>query len=193
VREVAKTTIIFCMTVLFVFYVVDKKIEILNLKNNIENLEDDLAIDRTHIEETNNIITDMKNHIDFLESQLSETNEKIREYEDNIHEVTVTMYHPVPEQTDDTPDITADGTKFKIHKASQYRYVAVARNMLKRWGGFLDYGDYIWVEAGSKSGVYQVRDTMNPRYVNHIDILETPGTSPYKYDNAKMRLVSYEQ
>lgn len=192
-REVAKTTIIFCMTVLFVFYVVDKKIEILNLKNNIENLEDDLAIDRTHIEETNNIITDMKNHIDFLESQLSETNEKIREYEDNIHEVTVTMYHPVPEQTDDTPDITADGTKFKIHKASQYRYVAVARNMLKRWGGFLDYGDYIWVEAGSKSGVYQVRDTMNPRYVNHIDILETPGTSPYKYDNAKMRLVSYEQ
>jgi 3D (Asp-Asp-Asp) domain-containing protein len=193
VREVAKTTIIFCMTVLFVFYVVDKKIEILNLKNNIENLEDDLAIDRTHIEETNNIITDMKNHIDFLESQLSKTNEKIREYEDNIHEVTVTMYHPVPEQTDDTPDITADGTKFKIHKASQYRYVAVARNMLKRWGGFLDYGDYIWVEAGSKSGVYQVRDTMNPRYVNHIDILETPGTSPYKYDNAKMRLVSYEQ
>lgn len=192
-REVAKTTIIFCMTALFVFYVVDKKIEILNLKNNIENLEDDLAIDRIHIEETNNIITDMKNHIDFLESQLSETNEKIREYEDNIHEVTVTMYHPVPEQTDDTPDITADGTKFKIHKASQYRYVAVARNMLKRWGGFLDYGDYIWVEAGSKSGVYQVRDTMNPRYVNHIDILETPGTSPYKYDNAKMRLVSYEQ
>lgn len=192
-REVAKTTIIFCITVLFVFYVVDKKIEILNLKNNIENLEDDLAIDRTHIEETNNIITDMKNHIDFLESQLSKTNEKIREYEDNIHEVTVTMYHPVPEQTDDTPDITADGTKFKIHKASQYRYVAVARNMLKRWGGFLDYGDYIWVEAGSKSGVYQVRDTMNPRYVNHIDILETPGTSPYKYDNAKMRLVSYEQ
>lgn len=192
-REVAKTTIILCMTVLFVFYVVDKKIEILNLKNNIENLEDDLAIDRTHIEETNNIITDMKNHIDFLESQLSKTNEKIREYEDNIHEVTVTMYHPVPEQTDDTPDITADGTKFKIHKASQYRYVAVARNMLKRWGGFLDYGDYIWVEAGSKSGVYQVRDTMNARYVNHIDILETPGTSPYKYDNAKMRLVSYEQ
>jgi 3D (Asp-Asp-Asp) domain-containing protein len=193
VKEVAKTTIIFCMTVLFVFYVVDKKIEILNLKNNIENLEDDLSIDRSHIEETNNIITDMKNHIDFLESQLSKTNEKIREYEDNIHEVTVTMYHPVPEQTDDTPDITADGTKFKIHKASQYRYVAVSRNMLKRWGGFLDYGDYIWVEAGSKSGVYQVRDTMNPRYINHIDILETPGTSPYKYDNAKMRLVSYEQ
>lgn len=192
-REVAKTTIIFCMTALFVFYVVDKKIEILNLKNNIENLEYDLAIDRTHIEETNNIITDMKNHIEFLESQLSKTNEKIREYEDNIYEVTVTMYHPVPEQTDDTPDITADGTKFKIHKASQYRYVAVARNMLKRWGGFLDYGDYIWIEAGSKSGVYQVRDTMNPRYVNHIDILETPGTSPYKYDNAKMRLVSYEQ
>ena len=135
----------------------------------------------------------MRSHIDFLEGQLADTNEKLQEYEDNIYDVTVTMYHPVPEQTDDTPDITADGTRFKIHKASQYRYVAVARNMLKRWGGFLDYGDYIWVDAGNKSGVYQVRDTMNPRYVNHIDILETPGTRPYKYNKAKMRLVSYDR
>lgn len=164
-----------------------------DFSHKLDSLKQDLEIERTHVEKSTAIIDDMKNHIDFLEGQLADTNEKLQEYEDNIYDVTVTMYHPVPEQTDDTPDITADGTRFKIHKASQYRYVAVSRNMLKRWGGFLDYGDYIWVDAGSKSGVYQVRDTMNPRYVNHIDILETPGTRPYKYNKAKMRLVSYDR
>lgn len=184
---------IFIISFIFVSYMVDKRVELMTLKGEIKSLQEDLQIERDHVLSTNRVVDDMRNHIDFLEKQVADSNEKIREYEDNIHEVTVTMYHPVPEQTDSTPNITADGTRFTINKASQYRYVAVSRNMLKRWGGFLDYGDYIWVEAGSKSGVYQVRDTMNPRFVNYIDILESPGTRPYKYDNAKMRLVSYEK
>ena len=49
-------------------------------------------------------------------------------------DVTVTMYHPVRHQTDGTPNILADGTKIRIHKASEYKYVAVSRNLLKRWG-----------------------------------------------------------
>ena len=191
-KEVLKSIAIFIISFTFVSYMVDKRIELMTLKSDIKSLEEDIQIERDHVLSTNKVIDDMRDHIDFLEKQVAESNEKIREYEDNIHEVTVTMYHPVPEQTDSTPNITADGTRFTINKASQYRYVAVARNMLKRWGGFLEYGDYIWVEAGSKSGVYQVRDTMNPRFVNYIDILESPGTRPYKYDNAKMRLVSYD-
>ena len=35
-----------------------------------------------------------------------------------------------------------------------------------------------------KDGVYQVRDTMNPKWVNYVDILESPGTKPYKFKNA---------
>lgn len=186
-KELLKTMLIFVLTSSLIFTISTVR----DYQRDIHSLSEDIEIERLHIEKTNAIVDDMRRHIDFLEGQLADTNEKLQEYEDNIYDVTVTMYHPVPEQTDDTPDITADGTRFKIHKASQYRYVAVARNMLKRWGGFLDYGDYIWVDAGSKSGIYQVRDTMNPRYVNHIDILETPGTSPYKYNKAKMRLVSY--
>jgi 3D (Asp-Asp-Asp) domain-containing protein len=192
-KDLIKILIIISISFISVSYMIDKKIETERLYGKIESLQEDLQIERDHVFSTNKVIDDMRDHIDFLERQVADSNEKIREYEDNIHEVTVTMYHPVPEQTDSTPNITADGTRFTINKASQYRYVAVARNMLKRWGGFLDYGDYIWVEAGSKSGVYQVRDTMNPRFVNYIDILESPGTRPYKYDNAKIRLVSYEK
>ena len=96
--------------------------------------------------------------------------------------VTLTMYHPTHEQTDSTPNITADGTKINIWKASKYRYVAVSRDLLSRWGGPLEYGDWIVIEgAGKNSGVYQVRDTMNPKWVKRVDILKTPGTRQFKY------------
>jgi len=65
--------------------------------------------------------------------------------------------------------------------------VALSRNLLKRWGGPFDYGDFILLkDAGKKDGVYQVRDTMNPRWVNRIDILESIDVKPYKYDNAQI-------
>ena len=102
-------------------------------------------------------------------------------------DVTVTMYHPTTQQTDSTPNILADGTKIRIHKASEYKFVAVSRNLLKKHGGWLNYGDFIFLRGtNGKDGVYQVRDTMNRRFVNRIDILESPGTSPYKFDNAKI-------
>ena len=100
-------------------------------------------------------------------------------------EVTVTMYHPVRSQTDSTPDILADGTRIRVHKASEYRFIAVSRNLLKRHGGFLEYGDFIVLSGTDhKDGVYQVKDTMNKRWVNRVDILESPGTKPYKIDSA---------
>jgi len=102
-------------------------------------------------------------------------------------EVTVTMYHPVRSQTDSTPNILADGTRIRVHKASEYRFIAVSRNLLKQHGGFLEYGDFIVLSGTDhKDGVYQVKDTMNKRFVNRVDILETPGTAPYKVDSAKI-------
>ena len=108
--------------------------------------------------------------------------------------VTLTMYHPTKHQTDSTPDITADGTKINIWKASEYRYVAVSRDLLSRWGGPLNYGDWIVIEgAGKNSGVYQVRDTMNPKWVKRVDVLKTPGTRQFKYDNITLtRYGSFE-
>ena len=102
-------------------------------------------------------------------------------------EVAVTMYQPVYPQTDRTPNITADGTRIRISKASEYKFVALSRNLLKRWGGPFDYGDFILLKgAKDKDGVYQVRDTMNKRYVNRIDILESIDVKPYKFVDAKI-------
>jgi len=102
-------------------------------------------------------------------------------------EVDVTMYRPTIHETDATPNITADGTKIKISEASRYRFVAVSRNLLKRWGGFLNYGDFVLLkDAGHKDGIYRVKDTMSSRWVNVVDILESPGTDPYKFENASL-------
>jgi len=99
--------------------------------------------------------------------------------------VTVTTYNPTKAQCDDTPNITADGTKFKTWKASSYRYVALSRDLLSRWGGPFEYGDYIIIEGtGERDGVYQVRDTMNPKWTNRVDILTT--NSRFKYNNITM-------
>ena len=101
------------------------------------------------------------------------------------YKVTVTTYNPTRAQTDSTPNITADGTHFKTWKASSYRYVALSRDLLSRWGGPFEYGDYIVIEGtGDRDGVYQVRDTMNPKWTNRVDILTT--NSRFKYDNITM-------
>ena len=111
--------------------------------------------------------------------------ERLSEYEEYGIIVDVTMYQPVYPQTDKTPDITADGTRIRVHKASEYKFVALSRNLLKRWGGPFDYGDFVLLKnAGHKDGVYQVRDTMNPKWVNVVDILESTDVMPYKFTNA---------
>jgi 3D (Asp-Asp-Asp) domain-containing protein len=108
-------------------------------------------------------------------------------YETEGMNVTVTMYEPVRYQTDSTPNILADGTRIRVQKASEYRFIAVSRNLLKRHGGWLDYGDFVILKGTNhKDGVYQVRDTMNKRFVNRIDILESPGVRPYKFDKASI-------
>ena len=101
------------------------------------------------------------------------------------YKVTVTTYNPTKEQCDNTPNITADGTRIKPWRATDYRYVALSRDLLSRWGGPFEYGDYIVIEGTDGwDGIYQVRDTMNPKWVNRVDILTT--NSRFKYDNITM-------
>ena len=97
------------------------------------------------------------------------------------------MYQPIYPQTDNTPNITADGTHIRISRASEYKFVALSRNLLRRWGGPFDYGDFILIKGtGHKDGVYQVRDTMNSKWVNMVDILESKDVKPYKYVDAQI-------
>ncbi len=107
-------------------------------------------------------------------------------------DVTVTTYNPTRQQCDSTPNITADGTRINPKKATQYRYVALSRDLIARWGGPFDYGDYIVIEGTGKwDGVYQVRDTMNPKWVKRVDILTT--NSKFRYDNITMYKYTNEE
>ncbi len=132
--------------------------------------------------------------IERLEKENIVLQKELNHYNEYGIEVDVTMYQPVYPQTDMTPNITADGTKIRISKASDYKFVALSRNLLKRWGGPFDYGDFILLKgAGKKDGVYQVRDTMNPKWVNVVDILESESVQPYKYTDAQIYKLNWLQ
>ena len=73
----------------------------------------------------------MKKYKEMYSSQvehLETENEKLRNRLDEFNEfgiiVDVTMYQPTYYQTDSDPDVTADGTRIRIHKASEYIFVA---------------------------------------------------------------------
>lgn len=101
------------------------------------------------------------------------------------HIVTVTIYQPTIAQTDSDPDVLADGTKIKINKAGSYRYCAVSRNLLKRYGGVYQFGDMVFIDGvGKYRGWWVVKDTMNPRWTNHIDLLTDVGTKRAKFRGA---------
>jgi|TARA_Y100000034_G_scaffold122104_1_gene167137 3D (Asp-Asp-Asp) domain-containing protein len=122
-----------------------------------------------------------------LEITIDELEDELNEYKSGGMSVTVTMYQPVRHQTDSTPNILADGTRIRTQDASNYKFIAVSRNLLKRFGGWLDYGDFIFLRGTPhKDGVYQVRDTMHSRWVNRIDILESTDVEPYKFEDAQI-------
>ena len=136
---------------------------------------------------TTKFLNDKNIQLETLRVVNSDLKEKLNEYETEGMHVTVTMYQPLRYQTDSTPNILADGTRIRTQEASNYKFIAVSRNLLKRFGGWLDYGDFVLLKGTvGKDGVYQVRDTMNKRFVNRIDILESPGVKPYKFVDAQI-------
>ena len=134
------------------------------------------------------------NMLDERHKEIMSLNEQVWELQNNCdaqytnkisYKVTVTTYNPTLEQCDSTPNITADGTTIKPWRATDYRYVALSRDLIARWGGPFEYGDYIVIEGTDGwDGIYQVRDTMNPKWVNRVDILTT--NSRFKYNNITM-------
>ncbi|SFH03655.1 RlpA-like double-psi beta-barrel domain-containing protein [Pontibacter chinhatensis] len=87
--------------------------------------------------------------------------------------VTASIYHPEPGQTDSTPYITADGSRINKKDPKKHRWIAVSRDLHSRWGGVMEFGDSLWVTGISEEldGLYIVRDVMNQRMRNKIDIL----------------------
>ena len=136
---------------------------------------------------TTKFLNDKNIQLQSLRDENKRLAEKLDEYKIKETNVTVTMYQPIRSQTDSTPNILADGTRIRTQEASNYKFIAVSRNLLKRFGGWLDYGDFVLLYGTfTKDGFYQDRDTMNPRFVDRIDILESPGVKPYKFVDAKI-------
>ena len=101
-----------------------------------------------------------------------------------FQEIKATMYHPVKEQCDNDPLITADGSRIDPYKVSSWNWIAVSQHMLKRNGGPLNYGDTVYIFGTEhKDGIYVIKDCMNKRKTNQIDFLESLGTPQYRYDN----------
>ena len=96
-----------------------------------------------------------------------------------IQEVTGTYYHTDASQSDDNPFITADQSEIDSVKLKrgELRWVALSRDLLKRWKGPINYGDTIYVHHPDDElrGNWIVRDCMNARYENRIDFLAHPG------------------
>ena len=187
-----KNILIVLVSIGLVGYSIEKKILVNDLQEEIIKMNYRIAIADSLMEDNTIQALQLVAYLDDCGRKIDGFKKKINDQEANKLKVVVTMYHPVPEQTDSTPNVTADGTVFRIENASDYRYIAVSQNMLIRNGGFLDYGDWVVVDAGKKSGLYQVRDTMARRWTNRIDILETPGVIPYKYNNASLRKLVYK-
>ena len=67
------------------------------------------------------------------------------------YRVTATIYEAVPGQTDNEPFVTADNSLIKPHYGTKKRWMALSRDLLKRWGGEFDYGDTVRVSGISKN------------------------------------------
>ena len=104
----------------------------------------------------------------------------------NTYVVCATMYYPVASQCDASPNVTA-GMYHIPKNASEKKWIAMSRDMISRWGGEFKYGDFVKITgAGHKDGVYMLVDTMNKRFTNRIDFLESKGTKPYKFENVTL-------
>ena len=100
--------------------------------------------------------------------------------------VSVTTYSPTIEQTDSTPLITASGYKINPANPKRQRIVAVSRDLKKKY----KFGKKIRITGiGKLSGTYTVRDVMNKRYRNRVDILIGEDDTHTSFRKAKLYAV----
>jgi len=107
----------------------------------------------------------------FLPIELKREEARIIEYTNSVapsEVVTITTYTPTIEECDSTPLITASGFKINERNPKRHRIIAVSRDLKRKY----KFGTKLRIKgAGKYDGTYVVRDVMNKRYKNRIDIL----------------------
>ncbi len=97
--------------------------------------------------------------------------------------VTLTTYSPTEGETDSTPHLTASGFKIDKENPERHRIIAVSRDLKKKW----PFGTKVRIKkAGKYNGVYTVKDVMNKRYKNRIDILIGEDDKQTTINNVKI-------
>ena len=101
--------------------------------------------------------------------------------------VVATLYNALPQQTDSSPLITANGSKINELCPELHRWIAVSPDLLKNF----PFGECVKVEnAGEMSGTWKIMDVMNPRYENYIDFLVEDTRKLGKWNNVKITLTN---
>lgn len=180
-RDLMTATIIFVLGMCYHKYV-SYMVE-LSIKSNKKELVSKILVDEPIKDE----VKPIKEEVKKIKEEVKPIKKVVKKRKFLKLHVTATMYYPVVKQCDKDPLVTAGMFTINPRKASEHKWIAMSRNLLKRWKGDFEYGDLVEIiGAGQKSGVYKVVDTMNERYKDRIDILETEGTPGYKFEDIQI-------
>lgn len=107
-----------------------------------------------------------------------------------------TYYNPIEEQTDSYPLETADGSIIDLERLQkgELKWCAVSRELLKKWGGSLSFGDSIDVEFMKNpelNGKWIIHDITAQKYRNTIDLLvhQDQPIRLYRKENATFKTI----
>lgn len=106
------------------------------------------------------------------------------------------IYHAEKSQCDNTPFITADGSRIDPKNPGKHRYVALSRDLIRPFVanhelyGYnpqaqFQFGDTILVKGtGELDGHWIIVDSMNKRYQNRIDFLVDYSVKGYDFPDS---------
>ena len=100
--------------------------------------------------------------------------------EKNVH---ATVYNAVVEQCNSDPEHTAFMFKLDLSDPYKHRIIAVSRDLLNEFPN----GTKVYVSGTKYDGIFTVRDKMNKRYTNRIDILINTNMKIGSWKNAKIK------
>jgi len=110
-----------------------------------------------------------------LPGATTEEDHGIITYQESFMIDTLTVYNPTQSQCDKDPLTTASNRHIDNRKLlkGEIRWMALSRDMLRRWGGVLQFGDTLEVHADDAAidGFWVLQDTMNKRFRRRGDLL----------------------
>jgi len=153
-------------------------------KNNEKNKK--INYFKTELNKSNSEVDSLKNQVKRVNNLYLQLLHNMK----SIGNVDVTVYQPVKSQTNNRYWETADQSIINLKNPKALKWIAISRNLHVRWGGPLEFGDYVWVTGiGKHSGLYKVHDIMNKRFRDRIDILIGKDDNIYSYiNNADIQL-----